>query len=77
MRALTLALLVLATPAMAGEVTLTGTPTQGALLVGTAPGAVAITLDKRMVPVSPEGVDRKSTRLNSSHLGISRMPCSA
>ena len=56
MRALTLALLVLATPAMAGEVTLTGTPTQGALLVGTASGAVAITLDKRTVPVSPEGV---------------------
>ena len=29
------------------------------------------------VPVSPDGTDRKSTRLNSSHSGESRMPSSA
>ena len=31
----------------------------------------------RIAPISSPGRDRKSTRLNSSHLGISRMPSSA
>ena len=29
------------------------------------------------VPLRPENIDRKSTRLNSSHLKLSRMPSSA
>ena len=31
----------------------------------------------RSIVESPEGIDRKSTRLNSSHTDISRMPSSA
>ena len=33
--------------------------------------------DKGTILTSPDGVDRKSTRLNSSHLRLSRMPSSA
>ena len=55
-RALVLALCVATAPAFAGEVHLTGMATQGALMVGEAPGAVAATLDKRTVPVSADGV---------------------
>ena len=34
-------------------------------------------LDRRVVDVTASGIDRKSTRLNSSHLPTSRMPSSA
>ena len=41
-------------------------------------GIAWITLDKQDIILhSPEKIDRKSTRLNSSHPSISRMPSSA
>ena len=43
------------------------------LLTGSAPGCIATVRVRPAVVV----VDRKSTRLNSSHTDISRMPSSA
>lgn len=42
-------------PAAAAEVQLTGVFTQGGLVQGTAPGAVAVTLDGRDVPLAASG----------------------
>jgi len=54
--AVALALFVVAClPASAGEVFLTGSFTQGGLVWGQAPGAVAVNLDGREVPLAPAG----------------------
>ena len=37
----------------------------------------AVIIAKRGTPMEVEGLDRKSTRLNSSHRSLSRMPSSA
>ena len=39
--------------------------------------SAAVSIDVRNMPESPEILDRKSTRLNSSHSAKSRMPSSA
>ena len=53
-------------------------PSASAAPEGTVTWGVHITLASRWVdPAETEGIDRKSTRLNSSHIQKSRMPSSA
>ena len=47
------------------------------LLLHLAPGDAAQVLAGEAGSASPEYIDRKSTRLNSSHIQKSRMPSSA
>ena len=53
---------------------------KGKGIVITEPSVVAVSDDNRIVAVGEEAremIDRKSTRLNSSHRSLSRMPSSA
>ena len=54
-----------------------GFPTPNYNGVKTAPGLIVIVADFRFVRAFPVLEDRKSTRLNSSHLKLCRMPSSA
>ena len=47
------------------------------IISATFPGANAETLSRTVAAPIEEQLDRKSTRLNSSHLKLSRMPSSA
>ena len=52
---------------------------EGGSNTNVVPGKVVLKLDRRMIPEEDAAAveDRKSTRLNSSHTDISRMPSSA